>query len=682
MEEKEIIEQRKLVPVAAMVSAGKSKLLNVLYNTNILYCHSGIGTKFVNILRYNPKIKKPCFYHLKLEKQKDKYIFYKDLTQDIYEGEESITEANKNINQCLRAELETKYEDLFYMTEINEVPFIKDKEYLLSHDLCDIPGLSEYQNNNNEIKEKEKEIEKPREINNIKEIEKEKTYEKGIKEFGLIINMENDFNIKEEKIENKKENDLNEEKNSENNKEKDKNIDEDIYSKIDIEHEHTYLTEIFKIIKNSIDGAIIILSIENYQKLENFEIIAKLHKIIGKEITNFLIILNKMDLSLNPKNDIQKCKGLLIQNFQKFKTFNINLNTFIPLSVDQLKNELLMEKSFKHLINYHFYNYMSKKNEEKNTKQTSSGKSFIDHLSDIIKTVGNIKKEEIESKVEELNEREDIENINKELIGIINDIKNNFSGSDISLGISEKDFVEAEEDELPDPDIVNESDIDICNLNPTFIIKYFYYCFDKREKLLMPTFSPETIYLLSYFTTKKEELKLENNIKNDDDKINEMTKKNREIILHLNDISKKLIESKFYIKEVDNIINLITKTIIDLKTYDVILIPFIGPTNSGKTTIINGIIGKEILPTDLNECTKRGIIIRYSNKNEEDITIRKASFKEEKCLDKTSYYFEDERLIGRGIKQVRETLQGLNLNFNKNEEDSFYYIRTKIKLSK
>ena len=387
-----------------------------------------------------------------------------------------------------------------------------------------------------------------------------------------------------------------------------------------------------------------------------------------------------MDLSLNPKNDIQKCKGLLIQNFQKFKTFNINLNTFIPLSVDQLKNELLMEKSFKHLINYHFYNYMSKKNEEKNTKQTSSGKSFIDHLSDIIKTVGNIKKEEIESKVEELNEREDIENINKELIGIINDIKNNFSGSDISLGISEKDFVEAEEDELPDPDIVNETDIDICNLNPTFIIKYFYYCFDKKEKLLTPTFSTETINLLSYFTTKKEELKLENNIKNDDDKINEMTKKNREIILHLNDISKKLNESKFYIKEVDNIINLITKTIIDLKTYDVILIPFIGPTNSGKTTIINGIIGKEILPTDLNECTKRGIIIRYSNKNEEDITIRKASFKEEKCLDNISYYFEDERLIGRGIKQVRETLQGLNLNFNKNEEDSFYYIRTKIKL--
>ena len=31
------------------------------------------------------------------------------------------------------------------MTEINESPFIKDEEYLLSHDFCDIPGLSEYQ---------------------------------------------------------------------------------------------------------------------------------------------------------------------------------------------------------------------------------------------------------------------------------------------------------------------------------------------------------------------------------------------------------------------------------------------------------------------------------------------------------------------------------------------------------
>ena len=80
----------------------------------------------------------------------------------------------------------------------------------------------------------------------------------------------------------------------------------------------------------------------------------------------------------------------------------------------------------------------------------------------------------------------------------------------------------------------------------------------------------------------------------------------------------------------------------------------------------------------MNVCTKRRILIRYDD--EEETTIKKASFVEEKLLDITSYYFEAENLIGKSIKQVRETLQGLNLDFNKNEKDSFYYIRTRIKL--
>ena len=50
------IEIRSIVPVAAKVSAGKSALLNVIYNMDLLECKAGIGTKFVNILRYNPNI--------------------------------------------------------------------------------------------------------------------------------------------------------------------------------------------------------------------------------------------------------------------------------------------------------------------------------------------------------------------------------------------------------------------------------------------------------------------------------------------------------------------------------------------------------------------------------------------------------------------------------------------------
>ena len=114
--------------------------------------------------------------------------------------------------------------------------------------------------------------------------------------------------------------------------------------------------------------------------------IAKLHKVIKNDITNCLVLLNKMDLSTNSEKDIQRCKGEIIKHFPKFQTFNITLNTFIPLSVNQLQNELLMGKSFKYLINYHFYNYMTKIKQERSNGQTLAGKTFIDHLIDIIKT--------------------------------------------------------------------------------------------------------------------------------------------------------------------------------------------------------------------------------------------------------------------------------------------------------
>jgi hypothetical protein len=183
------IEIKKLVPVAAKISSGKSKLLNTLLNIKFLECKAGITTKFINILRYNPKIEKPIFYHLKINKneQEDKYYFYKDLSREIYEGEEKIIEANKNINKKLKNEKNLNYEEIFYLLEINSEPFIKDKEYLESHYLCDIPGLSEYQENQNNEKEKDENEEHKEEENKIlNEKEKFEEIEKKGKEIGMI----------------------------------------------------------------------------------------------------------------------------------------------------------------------------------------------------------------------------------------------------------------------------------------------------------------------------------------------------------------------------------------------------------------------------------------------------------------------------------------------------------------
>ena len=209
MESMQKIKRRKIVPIVAMVNAGKSKLLNVLYNINFLETKDGIATKFVNILRYNPNITKPRFYHLKLAKEGNDYIFYKDLNSEEVIGEERIIEENININNQLSAQIMTNYEEIFYMTEINESPFIKDKKYLLTHDLCDIPGLYEYQKNK-EKEENIKEINFKNEQNDLDQKMKE-----GEEEFGLFCNLDL---LREEEEEEKNNNLIN----NNNNKETDK----------------------------------------------------------------------------------------------------------------------------------------------------------------------------------------------------------------------------------------------------------------------------------------------------------------------------------------------------------------------------------------------------------------------------------------------------------------------------
>ena len=661
MEDKLIkIEQRKIVPIAAMISAGKSKLLNVILNIKFLESKAGIGTKFVNMIRYNPEIKEPTFTHLKIKNENGEYVFYKDPLYDPKVGEEKIIEESKNINSLLSTKSNVDYEEIFYMTEIKEAKFIKDKDYLLTHDLCDVPGLSEYQEQKKLFEEKVEE----------KNVEFDDKMEIGIKQFGIVYKPKEKNNNS----------DLNEEvKKMESNLSSSNNKDEDeLYYNMNIDKENTYLTEIFKIIKNNIDGAIIVLSIENFYFVENFEIIAKLHKVIQKNINNFLIVLNKLDLSSNPNADIERCKGLFIKYFPKCKTFNLNLNTFIPLSAIQVENELLMNENFSNLIYYNFYNYMAILKQEKLINKTPYSKSFIEHLADIIKKIEGINKKKIEDKVNELNSKDNIAEINEQIKEIIRNIKNNFKADEINLGITEKDIDGAEDDFLEDLDskIKSQSD-DIKSLESSYIIKMIYIL--QKEKELIPPISEETNKLLNYFTTKKiPTIQTQKTILPVAENTTNNTDVNNQIINALTLFCNEFKNSKNDNKQIQNLTFEVQKLIEYLKIYDVIFIPFLGASNAGKTTIINGLIGKELLPCDLNECTKRGIIIKYTDSNE--TTIRKANFKEEYFFNKPYYYFEADNIIGKGERQVTETLKGLNYEFNEKEEDSFYYIKTRIKL--
>ena len=640
------IEPRKIVPIAAKISAGKSYFLNVIYNIDFLECKAGIGTKFINIIRYNPNIDQPCFYHLNVEKDEENYIFKKDSKYETKFGKEEIINENKNLNQKLADSPQINYEDIFYMTELNEVEFIKDKEYLLTHDLCDVPGLSEYQ------EEKTNENKKLVYYNDF-----EKIVLKGVEEYGIVYNKPQELNMNDKKQEDIK------------NIEKDQ---DDIFYEVDIEKK-TYLTEVFKIIKNYIDGIIIVLSTQNYYHEENFEIIAKLRKVIDKEIKNCLIILNKIDLSQSPLEDINKCKGLFIQKFPKCKTFNLNLNTFIPLSAFKLKNELLMRKSFIHLLKYHFYNYLPIVMGEK----ASEGKYFIDYLKNIIFNGENgITNEKIKEEVAELNKDKNISIINDQIKKAIRELKERYKADNINFGIEEKDLEDNNEEEDEDED---DDDNDNDKLKSTYIVKMIYVLYKKKK--LIPPISEETNKLLNYFTVKNQKNN-EINYKTKEDDNSEINKLNENLIIEFESFAKEIKDSKMGDENIKNLLNEIAEFIEYLKIYNVIFIPFLGPSNAGKSTIINGLIGKDILPTKLNECTKRGILIRYSNSD--DITIYKSNFIEQKDIfGKINYYFNSKLykdLIGKGEEEVKNTLNSLNCDYNEKEKDSFYYIKTRIKI--
>ena len=155
----------------------------------------------------------------------------------------------------------------------------------------------------------------------------------------------------------------------------------------------------------------------------------------------------------------------------------------------------------------------------------------------------------------------------------------------------------------------------------------------------------------------------------------ERNKYMNEIIYSFDIFLQSFKNSKFDKNITNNIIDEVSNIIQNLKSYEYIYIPFLGPQNSGKTTLINGIIGKDILPTKIDRGTTSKIIIRYNNSDE--TIIRKVYLKKKKDSDKDIYYFEPDNKIGIGIDQIKEILNSLN---NDNIDDCFYCISTKIKL--
>ena len=470
MENLEKIEIKNLCPMISMIGTGKTSILNTFYDIDFLE-YTGIEPQFVNIIRYNPGVgTNPKFYHLVLKPiENGDYEYYKDPKTEVI-GKEEIELKIKQIDKELRQK-DITYIDLFYMIEVGESNIIEDKEYLKNYDLVDIPGVLEFRK-----LESEKNVEKPQ-----KEEEQESAKIKSLNTSKFCtIEGEISYNA---------------------------------------DNEHNCLTEIFKIIKDKIKNGIIVFSIDKFERVDNYRIIRKLQKVINRPSENFLILLNKIDLIEDREFAIANLKAKIFENFPSEKEFDFTKNTIIPCSKFQLENETKMDKSFKHLIYYHFKNFL--KNAERESANSSThtlnSYNFIDFLKG--KLEPGIKKKYFIESIKKIIKNKNLSKILEEIKWVIVNLQKEHMDSSLNLGIREDELNKENIKKIPhywydDEDQEKSEDKDNFNVkdqkgNRIFL---YYYSEFKNGKLIPPK-STDTLNIIKYFTMKNMEKQIIDNNK-------------------------------------------------------------------------------------------------------------------------------------------------------------------------
>ena len=619
----EIIEERKGMIVIGMISSGKSTFLNSIFGFNFLQANDNITTKFICIIRYNPKIEEPNFYNLKLipkKKNSEKYIFIRN--GEIYKGKDNIKNQIKSINEKEHKTSEPNYENLFWILEINKIIF-ENKEFMETHDFYDIPGLNEYM-----ITDK-----KPKEDKIDKIINKNAKNNKIIDEMAPPPS-----SINTDELANKINNIQNDKKDIYKVNKTDKEIETS--TNITNDENYKYVKGIFKYLKGKIENFIFIISSENCYKPSNLGIIEEVRKNIDFDLENGLFILTKIDLAEDRNKKIEECKQYFINNIPS-NIFNLHFNIFVPLNSIDFKIEMFMKEKIKYYFLYFYRRYY----EEYIMQTKEINKTFIEYIEEKIKNIiGTQNYDKFIEDAKDNIEMEDLDKIKEEY----EEIKSK-ENKIIEFGI---DFEDEDNESVP-------------------ILKGLYNLW--KEKKYLPEFSENTKAIINYF-------KVYQTSKPKDNKSNIKKSKTNKMDEHLKILENIINEIKFYINEDKNnkysLTSILSSKMKRLRKYIAngkkIYIPFIGGSSVGKSTILNSLLGYKLFPESQSECTTRGIIIKYGK----EVEIYEVKVDSENNF----YVFEEgDKAVSKTVENVQDYLKSLNFQYGKDESKYFYLVKTPIK---
>ena len=439
------------------------------------------------------------------------------------------------------------------------------------------------------------------------------------------------------------------------------------------EYESNYIDEIFSIINlKYILFEIFIFDSSSFQSDANLNIFKGLEEKKSLKKEGNLIILNKIDtLSLDGNNTvenvIQKFRDSFYQNYEKNKndveTENFNLiesekhseiiedeknnninikmnlyaNKFIPMNSILYNAEKKYEKDFLSWLIIQLYSWI----------KNSGGKSFDEYLEKI--------KENIISQ-DELNE-DDVENSIeddkiKNYIDKLERIFKQTQKTDLSFGIDKED-------------------------EDTITLFKELYSLHKNEKFGL-------IFHSQYYNDLSEFIK-NYKISEEEKSKNIQLENKKEENINKDDFNLKLLNEFFQKESFKDFMELKSNllAINQMQIYKKIRICFLGQINTGKSTVLNCIIGKKILPISDTECTYRGVIIKH-DPNLDDFYLYKVKtviinpgggLKEFVNYEEETYHYI------KGAKNIEYYLTTKNNDSQiNNDSEAFIIIKGKLKI--
>ena len=361
-----------------------------------------------------------------------------------------------------------------------------------------------------------------------------------------------------------------------------------------------------------------------------------------------LYILNKIDRYTKGGNPIEDFQLAFYEDFEDDKksgdikiNINFSSNTFIPLISLLYQAETKYEDDFYSMLLVELFQYLD------NNLGTESFFEFIEKRLEAIIKKNNIDINKIE---------DEIENIDKQELKIIKDSSNKINSEELKASLVTNKPIDLE---------FKKKDIKEILKKYYVIHKYKMnknYCFSEAYYNLEDFIG--SIKYDSYNLPSPPPIK---------PKVND-NKHSIELLQELKSFINEKLKGRY--SKLSSSLTAINESLIGTK----IRISFIGNISAGKSTIINSIVGQEILPSKDGECTYRAVIIKH--RNIKNFKLYKAKLEIVGKETSSEYYNfkEEDYPYCEGIEQIRSFLNNKNNDKKIDNNDAYIVIHGRLKI--